>query len=75
MWTLAEERSYAVMAGCTMITCRACTVVNVLTAVITRPTVHTNAVIAAMSVVTRASILTCVGHQLALVYIFCAVLT
>lgn len=75
MRTLAEEGSHAVVAGRTVITSRARTVVDVLAAVVTRPAVYADAMIAAVSVVTRASVLTGVGHQLALVDIFCAVLT
>lgn len=63
------------MAGGALIAGRAGTVVNVLTAVVSHPAVDANAVVAAMRVVARSSILTGVGHQLTLVHIFCTVLT
>lgn len=75
MWTLAEEGSNAVVAGCAVVTSCTGTVVNVLATVVAGPTVDTDTVIAAMSVVAGSSILTCIGHQLTLVHIFCAVLT
>lgn len=75
MRTLAEEGGYAVVAGSTVVTSCTGTVVNVLAAVITRPPVDTDAVIAAVSVMARPSILACIGHQLTLIHIFCAVLT
>lgn len=73
--TLAEEGGHAVVAGSTVVTSRTGTVVDVLAAVVTRPSVDADAVIAAVSVVARSSILAGVWHQLALVHIFCAVLT
>lgn len=73
--TLAEERGYAVVAGSTVVTSGAGAVVDVLAAVVTRPPVDADAVIAAVGVVARSSILACVGHQLTLVDIFSAVLT
>lgn len=51
------------------------TVVDVLAAVIARPAVDADAVVAAVCVVTGAAVLACVRHQLALVHIFRAVLT
>lgn len=75
MRTLAEEGGYAVVAGGTVVTSRTGTVVDVLAAVIARPPVDTDAVIAAVGVVACSSILTRIGHQLTLIYIFCAVLT
>ena len=63
------------MAGGAKIASCTGAVVYVLAAVVTRPSVYTDAVVAAMCVVARPSILTCVGHQLAFVHIFCAVLT
>lgn len=73
--TFAEERSYAVMTGGSMVAGGTGTVVNVLAAVISRPPVHTHTLVAAIRVVARATILAGVGHQLALVNIFCAELT
>lgn len=75
MRALAEERGNAVMAGRPMIARCTGTVIDVLTAVITGPTVHTNAVIASMGIMASPSILTSIGHQLAFIYIFCTVLT
>lgn len=75
MRTLAEEGGYAVVAGSAVVTSRAGTVVDVLAAVVTGPPVDADAVVAAVSVMARSSILACVGHQLTLVHIFCAVLT
>lgn len=74
MWTLAEKRGNAVMAGSPMIACCTGTVINVLTAVIAGPTIHTNAVVASVSIMARSSILTRIGHQLAFIHIFCAIL-
>lgn len=75
MRTLAEEGSYAVVAGCTMVTSCTGAVINVLAAVVTRPPVDTDAMVAAVSVMARPSVLACIGHQLTLVHIFCTVLT
>lgn len=50
-------------------------VVDVLTAVVARPPVDADTVVAAVRVVTGASVLAGVGHQLALVHIFGTVLT
>lgn len=75
MRTFAEERSYAVMTGGSMVAGGTGTVVDVLAAVISRPPVHTHTLVAAIRVVARATILAGVGHQLALVNIFCAELT
>lgn len=63
------------MAGGPVVTSCTGAVVNVLTAVITRPPVDADAVVAAMGVVARSSILARIGHQLTLVHIFSAVLT
>lgn len=75
MRTLAEEGGYAVVAGGAVVTSSAGAVVDVLAAVVARPPVDADAVVAAVSVVARPSVLACVGHQLTLVHIFCAVLT
>lgn len=75
MRTLAEERGYAVVAGGAMVTSCTCTVVDVLATVITRPSVDEDTVVAAMCVMACSSILARIRHQLALVHIFCAVLT
>lgn len=73
--TLAEERGHAVVTGSPVVTSRTGTVVDVLAAVVTRPPVDADAVIAAVSVVARSTILARIWHQLTLVHIFCAVLT
>lgn len=75
MWALAEERGNTVMAGSPMIACCTGTVINVLTAVITCPTVHTDTVVASMSIMACPSILARIGHQLAFIYVFCAILS
>lgn len=75
MRTLAKERGHAVVAGGAVVASGAGAVVDVLAAVVTRPAVDADAVIAAVSVVARPSVLAGVGHQLALVDIFRAVLT
>lgn len=62
------------MAGGTVVTSCTGTVVDILAAVVTRPPIDADTVVAAVSVVARPSILTCVGHQLALVHVFSAVL-
>lgn len=74
MRALAEEGGDTVVAGSTMVTSCAGTVIDVLTAVVTCPPVDTDAVVAAVSVMTRSSVLACIGHQLTLIHIFCAVL-
>lgn len=63
------------MAGGTVVTSCAGTIVDVLAAVVARPPVDADAVVAAVSVVARPSVLARVGHQLTLVHVFCAVLT
>lgn len=63
------------MAGGTVVTSCTGTVVDVLAAVVARPPVDADAVVAAMSVMASSSVLACVGHQLALIHVFCAVLT
>lgn len=73
--TLAEEGGHAIVAGGPMVTSCTGAVIDVLTAVVARPPVDAHAVVAAVSVVARSSVLACVGHQLTLVHIFSAVLT
>lgn len=75
MRALAEERGDTVVAGSAMVTSCTGAVVDVLAAVVARPPVDADAVVAAVSVVARSPILACVWHQLTLVHIFCAVLT
>ena len=75
MRTFAEERSYTVMTGGSMVAGGTGAVVDVVTAVIPGPPVHAHTLVAAVSVVARATILAGVGHQLALVNILCAELT
>lgn len=75
MGALAEERGHAVVAGGTVVTSCTGAVINVLAAVVAGPPIYTDAVIATMRVMACPAILTCIGHQLALVHIFCAVLT
>lgn len=72
--TLAEEGGHAVVAGSAAVTGRAGAVIDVLAAVVTRPPVDAHAVVAAVRIVARASVLTRVGHQLTLVHVFGAVL-
>lgn len=74
MRTLAEKRGHTVVAGGARVTSRTGTVVDVFAAVVTRPPVDADAVITSVGVMTRPSILTCVGHQLTLIHIFSAVL-
>lgn len=47
-------------------------VINVLTAVVPSPTIHTHALVTAIGVVACATILAGVGHQLALINVLCA---
>lgn len=75
MRTLAEERGHAIVAGGTMMTSCTGTVVDVLAAVVARPPVDADAVVATVRVVACPAILACIGHELTLVHIFCAVLT
>lgn len=75
MRALAEEGGHAVMAGSSMIARCTGAVIDVLAAVVTRPAVHTDAVVTSVSVMAGPSVLTRVGHQLTFVHIFCAILT
>lgn len=75
MRALAEERCHAVVAGSAVVAGGAGAVVNVLAAVVARPPVHADAVVAAVRVMTGAAVLAGIGHQLALIHIFSAVLT
>lgn len=50
-------------------------VIDVLAAVLARPAVDTDTVVAAVVVVAGATVLAGVGHQLALVHVLSAVLT
>lgn len=75
MWTLAEERGNSIVAGGTLGTCSAGTVVDVLAAVVARPSVHAHTVEPANGVVTRSSVLTSVRREFALVYVVRTVLT
>lgn len=60
------------MTGRSKIARSARTVIDVLTAVVPSPAIHTHTLVAAIDVVTRAAILAGVGHQLALINVFCA---
>lgn len=75
MRALAEERCHAVMAGGTCVAGRVSTVVDVLAAVITRPTVHAHAVVPALGIDARATVLAGVGHQCTLFNVDIAKLT
>lgn len=74
VWTLAKEGGYTVVTGGAMVTSCTGAVIDVLAAVIARPAIDANTVVAAVGVVASPTILTCVGHQLALIHIFSAVL-
>lgn len=73
--TLAVERGHAVVAGGAVEAGGAGAVVDVLTAVLSRPAVDAHARVAAVAVVARPAILAGVRHQLALVHVLGAVLT
>lgn len=75
MRALAVERCDAVVARGAVVAGCAGAVVDVLAAVVARPAVHAHAVEAAHRVVTRAAVLAGVRRELALVYVFRAVLT
>lgn len=72
MGAFAEERSYSVMTGGSLMARCTGTVIDVLTAVIPSPTIHTHALVTAIGVVACATILAGVGHQLALINVLCA---
>lgn len=72
MGAFAVKRSYAVMTGGSVVACSTSTVINVLTAVVPSPAIHTHTLVAAIGVVARAAILAGVGHQLALINVLCA---
>lgn len=63
------------MAGGTLETGSAGTVIDVLTAVLASPAIDTHTVVATMGIVAGATILTGIGHELTLIHILCAVLT
>lgn len=71
---LAVEGGHAVVAGGAREAGSAGAVVNVLAAVLPGPAVDAHAVVGAMGVVAGAPVLAGVGHQLALVHVFSAVL-
>lgn len=75
MRAFAVERGHTVMTGGSMVACSTCTVINVLTAIVPSPAIHTHTLVAAVSVVTRATILAGIWHQLALIDVLCAELT
>lgn len=75
MRALAEEGGHPVVAGRPMIARCTGAVIDVLAAVVARPAVHTDAVVTSVSIMAGPSVLTRVGHQLAFVHIFCAILT
>lgn len=50
-------------------------VINVFTAVVSSPAIDTNTLVAAKGVVTRATVLASIGHQLAFIDIISALLT
>lgn len=72
MGTFTVERCYTVVTGGSMVAGSTGTVIDVLAAVVTRPSVYTHALVAAIGVVARAAILAGIRHQLALVNILCA---
>lgn len=75
MGAFTIERSYSVVASGSLVARRTGTIINVLTAVIPSPAIHTHTLEAAVSVVTRAPILAGVWHQLALIDVLRAELT
>lgn len=75
MGTLAVEGGHPVMAGGPLEAGSHGAVIDVLTAVLTRPAIDADAVVAAVVVVAGAPVLAGVGHQLALIHILGAVLT
>lgn len=75
MGAFAVERSYAVMTGGSVVACSTCAVIDVLTAIVSSPAVHTHTLVAAIGVVARASILAGIWHQLTLINVLCAELT
>lgn len=75
MGTLAVEGGHTIVAGGTLETGGAGTVVDVLTAVLASPAVDTHTVVATMGIVAGPTILASVGHELTLIHILCAVLT
>lgn len=74
-WALTEEGCHAVVASGTPGAGGVGTVIDVLTAVVARPTIHTHAVVAAQGIQTCAPILAGVWHQVAFVDVLLAELT
>lgn len=60
--TSADERSHAVETGGSVVASSTGTVVNILTAIVPGPPVHTHTLVAAVGVVASAAILAGVGH-------------
>lgn len=73
-WALAEEGRHAVVAGGPSVAGGARAVVDVFAAVVAGPAVYADAVVPAVLVVARGTVLARVGHQLALVHVVRAVL-
>lgn len=69
---LAEERSYSVMTGGSLMARCTGTVIDVLTAVVPSPSIHAHALVTAVGVVACATVLAGIGHQLALINVLCA---
>lgn len=63
------------MTGGSLVACSTGAVVNILAAVVPSPAIHAHALVAAVSIVTRAPVLAGVGHQLALIHVIHAELT
>lgn len=72
MRAFTVEGRYTVMAGGPVVAGSAGTVIDILTAVVPGPAIHTHTLVAAVGVVARATVLASVGHQLALINILCA---
>jgi hypothetical protein len=72
LWTQAREGGHTVNAGGAWSAGGKGTVIDVLTAVISTPPIHTYTAITPIAVGTGASILTGVGLQQAFIHILCA---
>lgn len=70
--TFTGERRHAVVTGGSVVAGGTGAVVDILTAVVAGPAVHTDTLVAAVGVVARAAVLAGVWHQLALVNVLCA---
>lgn len=75
VWAFTDKGSHTIMTSGAMGAGSTGAVINVLTAVIPRPAIDTDTLVTAIGVVTRATVLAGIRHQLAFINIISAQLT